>query len=301
MLNMSEISRQIDDKGKEAEALPHRILATFLRLLGARRNEESTVREHIEELIEDVDGSTTQIGEDEGKLIVNVLKLHELTAEDVMVPRTDIVAVDISSNLEVLINIMVKNAHSRIPVYDEQLDNIAGFVHIKDVLSSLRNRRRESVRDLTREILFAAPSVRVLDLLLEMRDRRTHIAIVVDEFGGVDGLITIEDLVEEIVGEIEDEHDTQGPTIVIREDGSILADARSEIEELEKVTGKFASDEERKEIDTIGGIVFSLVDRVPRRREIITHPSGLEFEIVDADSRRLKMLSVRNLQNKVED
>ena len=300
-MNISETSNHIDDKEKSTEILPYRILTTFLRRFGVGRNEESTVREHIEELIEDVDGSPTQIGEDEGKLIVNVLKLHELTAEDVMVPRADIAAVDISSSLDSLINIMINSAHSRIPVYQEQLDNLAGFVHIKDVLSSLRNRKRESIKDLTREILYAAPSVRVLDLLLEMRDRRTHIAIVVDEFGGVDGLITIEDLVEEIVGEIEDEHDIQGPTIIRRQDGSILADARSEIEELERVIGKFASDEERKEIDTIGGIVFSLVDRGPRRHEIISHPSGLQFEVLDADSRRLKKLCVRDLQQKVED
>ena len=268
----------------------------WLRALFPGRNGEGTVREVIEELIEDVDDDSTQIGADQGALIVNILKLHELTAEDVMVPRADIAAADINSNLDELVNVMVQDAHSRLPVYSDQLDNVIGFVHIKDVLVAVRSTQPVAVKDIVRDILFAAPSIRVLDLLLEMRARRTHIAIVVDEFGGVDGLITIEDLVEEIVGEIEDEHDTDGPSIVRRPDGSILADARTEIEELEKLVGAFATNEERDEIDTLGGIVFSLIDRVPRRHEVIAHPSGLEFEIVDADSRRVKRLCVRDLR-----
>jgi CBS domain containing-hemolysin-like protein len=272
-------------------------LGGWLWALVPSRNGEGTVREVIEELIEDVDDDSTQIGADQGALIVNILKLHELTAEDVMVPRADIIAADVDSSLDELVNVMAKDAHSRLPVYREQLDNIAGFVHIKDVLVAVRNARTVAVKDIVRDILFAAPSIRVLDLLLEMRARRTHMAIVVDEFGGVDGLVTIEDLVEEIVGEIEDEHDTDGPSIIRRPDGSILADARTEIEELEKLVGAFATEEEREEIDTLGGIVFSLIDRVPRRHEIVVHPSGLEFQIVDADSRRVKRLSVRDLRS----
>lgn len=272
-------------------------LGGWLRALVPGRNGEGTVREVIEELIEDVDDDSTQIGADQGALIVNILKLHELTAEDVMVPRADIIAADVDSSLDELVNVMAKDAHSRLPVYREQLDNIAGFVHIKDVLVAVRNARAVAVKDIVRDILFAAPSIRVLDLLLEMRARRTHMAIVVDEFGGVDGLVTVEDLVEEIVGEIEDEHDTDGPSIIRRPDGSILADARTEIEELEKLVGAFATEEEREEIDTLGGIVFSLIDRVPRRHEIVVHPSGLEFQIVDADSRRVKRLSVRDLRS----
>lgn len=254
------------------------------------------MREVIEELIEDVDDGATQIGADQGALIVNILKLHELTAEDVMIPRADIIAADINSSLDGLVDLMAQDAHSRLPVYSKQLDNVVGFVHIKDVLVAVRRTPRVSVEDIVRDILFAAPSIHVLDLLLEMRARRTHMAIVVDEFGGVDGLVTIEDLVEEIVGEIEDEHDTEGPSIVRRPDGSILADARTEIEELEKLVGEFATDEEREEVDTLGGVVFNLIDRVPRRHEVIAHPSGLEFEIVDADPRRVKRLCVRDLR-----
>ena len=158
----------------------------------------------------------------------------------------------------------------------------------------MRSSPHLAVRELTREILFAAPSIRVLDLLLEMRAQRTHMAIVVDEFGGVDGLVTIEDLVEEIVGEIEDEHDEDGPLITRDPDGSILADARAEIEELESMIGAFVTDDEREENDSLGGVVFSLVDRVPRRSEVVTHSSGVEFVVVDADARRIKRLRVRD-------
>ncbi len=270
-------------------------LGNWFRALVPGRSDEGTVREVIEELIEDVeDDDSTEIGADEGALIVNILKLHELTAEDVMVPRAAIIAADIASSVDDLVDIMSKEAHSRLPVYREQLDDVVGYVHIKDVLVAVRRTRQVAVKDIVRDILFAAPSIRVLDLLLEMRARRTHMAIVVDEFGGVDGLVTIEDLVEEIVGEIEDEHDTEGPILIRRPDGSILADARTEIEELEKLVGEFATEEEREEIDTLGGVVFKLIDRVPRRHEVIAHPSGLEFEIVDADPRRVKRLCVRD-------
>jgi CBS domain containing-hemolysin-like protein len=271
-------------------------LGSWLRALVPGRNGEGTVREVIEELIEDVDDDSTQIGADQGALIINILKLHELTAEDVMVPRADIVAADIGSSIDDLVDVMAQEAHSRLPLYSEQLDNVAGFVHIKDVLAAVRRTPRIAAKEIIRDILFAAPSIRVLDLLLEMRASRTHIAIVVDEFGGVDGLVTIEDLVEEIVGEIEDEHDIDGPTIIRRPDGSILADARTEIEELEDMIGQFATDQEREEVDTLGGIVFNLIDRVPRRHEVVAHPSGLEFEIVDADPRRVKRLCVRDLR-----
>ncbi len=272
-------------------------IGSWLRTLLPGRNGEGTVREVIEELIEEAEeDDSTQIGADQGALIVNILKLHELTAEDVMVPRADIVAVDIDSGMEDLVDVMAREAHSRLPVYSEQLDNVVGFAHIKDVLAAVRRTPRVAVKNIVRDIIFAAPTIRVLDLLLEMRASRTHMAIVVDEFGGVDGLVTIEDLVEEIVGEIEDEHDTEGPSIIRRPDGSVLADARTEIEELEKLVGEFASAEEREEIDTLGGVVFNLIDRVPRRHEVIAHPSGLEFEIVDADPRRIKRLCVRDLR-----
>lgn len=261
------------------------------------RGNESSVREVIEELIEEPGTEDEAIGADEGVLITNILKLHDLTADDVMIPRADIVAVEQSEELHAVADLIAREAHSRLPLYHEQLDQVVGFVHIKDVLAALRSNPRQKVRDLSRDILFAAPSIRVLDLLLEMRAQRTHMAIVIDEFGGVDGLVTIEDLVEEIVGEIEDEHDEEGPVITVDPGGSILADARVEVGELEERIGAFLTQEEREESDTLGGVVFSLVDRVPRRSEVVTHKSGVEFEVVDADARRIKRLRVRDLRD----
>jgi CBS domain containing-hemolysin-like protein len=270
------------------------------RLVGGRSGRDS-VREAIGELIEEGGDEAAPINPDEGALIANILKLHDLAVDDVMIPRADIVATDVDSDLVAMADLMAREAHSRIPVYRGQLDEVVGFVHIKDVLAAMRQTPRRPVSELVREILFAAPSIRVLDLLLEMRAQRTHMAIVVDEFGGVDGLVTIEDLVEEIVGEIEDEHDEDGPTIARNPDGSILVDARTEVEELEELIGPFLTDEEREENDTLGGVVFSLVDRVPRRSEVVTHGSGVEFEVVDADPRRVKRLRVRDLRTADDD
>ena len=269
------------------------LLTWFKSLLG-RRN-ENTVREAIQELIIEGSDAGAAIDADERALIVNILKLHEVTVADVMLPRADIVGADVTTSLSDLVETMARKAHSRLPVYRETMDDVVGFVHIKDVLACLDQGKEIQIKDLVHDILFAAPSARVLDLLLEMRTSHVHMAIVVDEFGGADGLVTIEDLVEEIVGEIEDEHDEEGPALVVRPDGSILADAHTKIEDFELLYGSFATDEERAEIDTLGGIVFDLIDRVPRRAEIVTHRSGVEFEIVEADPRRIKRLSIRPL------
>ena len=267
-----------------------------LRDLFVPRADENSVREAIGDLIDEPSNRSASIGADESLLITNILKLHDLTAEDVSIPRADIIAIDENAELHTVADLISREAHSRLPVYREQLDQVVGFVHIKDVLTALRTTPHLAVRELKREILFAAPSIRVLDLLLEMRAQRTHMAIVVDEFGGVDGLVTIEDLVEEIVGEIEDDHVYEGPSITSTPDGSILSDARVEIEELEAMIGVFVTDEEREACDTLGGIVFALIDRVPRRSEVVTHTSGVEFEVVDADPRRIKRLRVRDLR-----
>jgi len=189
---------------------------------------------------------------------------------------------------------MTRLGHSRIPVYRETLDDAIGMVHIKDVLAWRGEEESFELAKIVRRVLFVAPSMRVLELLLEMRVKRSHMALVVDEFGGVDGLVTIEDLVEEIVGEIEDEHDhDREPNLVRRPDGAIDADARAEIERLESEFGPILSEDEREDIDTLGGLVFSLAGRVPIRGELIRHPSGVEFEVLEADPRRIRRLRVR--------
>lgn len=255
-----------------------------------------TLRNTIEELIEEPAEGGDAFGAGERILLGNILKLRDRTVVDVMVPRVDIVAVDVATALPDLIQRFAEEAHSRMPVYRETLDEVMGMVHIKDVLALVAGQKPADLKDVLREVPIVAPSMPVLDLLLQMRESRQHMALVVDEFGGIDGLVTIEDLVEEIVGEIEDEHDDQAPPpLVVRPDGSLIADARVSIEEFEERVGAVLTDGEREDIDTLGGLVVSLAGRVPGRGELLRHESGMEFEVVDADPRRLKRLRVRNI------
>lgn len=262
------------------------------------RNGDTSLRDTIEEIIEETEReeqADVAIGSHERVMLGNILKLRHLTAYDVMVPRADIAGVDISASLDEVIAVTSGKGHSRVPVYRGNLDDVVGFVHIKDVLKAVKSERRFSLAGLTRGVLFVAPSMRVLDLLLQMRLSRVHLALVVDEFGGTDGLITIEDLVEEIVGEIEDEHDAEaGPRLVRWPDGSLVADARVDVEEFEEAFGSVLTEEEREEdIDTLGGLVATIAGRVPTRGELIQHSSGVSFEVMEADPRRIKRLRVR--------
>jgi CBS domain containing-hemolysin-like protein len=272
-------------------------LRQFLRLIRRPRNGES-VREAIDEMIEEppADGPDP-LSAHERVLIGNILKVHNQTAADVMVPRVDIVALDVETPFSEVVKSLVEQGHSRVPVYRETLDDVIGFVHVKDALAPVVEGRQTKLPPLLRKVLFVAPSVPILDLLVQMRQARTHIAMVVDEFGGIDGLVTIEDLIEEIVGEIEDEHDVaDGPRVVERPDGSVIADARTPIETLEQhqsVRLRLAGDQE--EVDTLGGLVSALAGRVPKRGEVILHPSGIEFEVLEGDPRRIKRLRVRRL------
>ena len=261
------------------------------------RNGESQLRDSFEELLEQHDDRATPIDPDERALIDNILNLDEETAYDAMVPRADIASVPVDTGLDELVEIMTRQPHSRYPVHGDGLDDVLGMVHIKDVLKATTEPKENfAIRKVMRKVLFVAPSMRVLDLLLQMRMTRMHMALVVDEYGGIDGLVTIEDLVEEIVGEIEDEHDIdQGPKLEPRTDGTWVADARYDIEDLEEELGPILTEEEREEdIDTLGGLVFTLAGRVPVRGELIMHEdSGLEFEVLDADPRRIKRVRLR--------
>jgi CBS domain containing-hemolysin-like protein len=193
-----------------------------------------------------------------------------------------------------VVRLIQAEAHSRYPIYRESLDDVIGMIHIKDVLAYWGTSKKFNLRDILRRVVFVAPTLPVLDMLLDMRRSRTHMALVVDEFGGTDGLLTIEDLVEEIVGEIEDEHDVaQTPTVARRVDGTIDVNGRTPIELLEEEIGKVLSEDERREIDTVGGLIFSLLGRIPERGEVVRHPSGVEFEILDVDPRRIRRLRVR--------
>ncbi len=261
-----------------------------------RGKSEANWRDTIEDLIEETPEPATADGSQERVLLSNILRLKDLTAIDVMVPRVDIVAVEIDTPLAEVLHLLSDQAHSRLPVYRDTLDDVVGMVHIKDVLAWVANGKHGRLYDILRDVQFVAPSMPVLDLLLEMRQRRQHMALVVDEFGGIDGLITIEDLVEQIVGEIDDEHGgDEAPQIEERADGTLLADARLPIETFEERVGPVVEDEERDDIDTLGGLVFSIAGRIPARGEVLRHPAGLEFEVVDADPRRIRRLRIRRL------
>ncbi len=252
-------------------------------------------RELLPPLVEDPNGPPATQQSHERILIANILEIRDQPVSDLMVPRADIIAVDADTERAPLLRLLASKPHSRLPVYRDTLDDVIGIIHIKDVLAAIADDRDFSLPDLVRPVSIIAPSMRVLDLLLEMRKTRQHMALVVDEFGGIDGLITIEDLVEGIVGEITDEHDRDIPAeLVDRPDGSLFADARVPIETFEARVGPVLDQEERDEVDTLGGLVFSLAGRVPGRGELLTHHSGLEFEILDADARRIKRIRVRN-------
>jgi len=270
-------------------------LRNLLRLIRRPRNGEN-LRETIDEMIEEppADGPHP-LSAQERVLIGNILKVHDRTAADAMVPRVDIVALDVETSFYEVVKLMVEQGHSRVPVYRETLDNVIGFVHAKDLLGPAAERRETKLSLILRKVLFVAPSVPILDLLVQMRQARTHIAMVADEFGGIDGLVTIEDLIEEIVGEIEDEHDVADePRLAERADGTLIADARTPIEVLEEHQGvRLRPSGEQEEVDTLGGLVSSLAGRVPKRGEVIAHPSGIEFEVLDADPRKIKRLRVR--------
>lgn len=267
----------------------------WLRFNRRPRNGEH-LRDAIGELIEDESGEAAFIQDDERVLLRNILQLHDTTVEDVLVPRADIVAVPGDISQSELVKLFSGSGHSRLPVYRDGLDDIVGMVHIKDVVSVMGSRRKFRLSAIMRDVLYVVPWTPVLDLLLQMRTRRQHLAIVIDEFGGTDGLVSIEDLVEEIVGEIKDEHDEEEePGLEVQKDGTIAADARVPVSDLEARFGPVLTEEEREDIQSLGGLVFMLAGRVPSRGELIPHSSGIEFEVVEADPRKIKRLRLRSL------
>jgi magnesium and cobalt transporter len=277
------------------------LLARVRARLNGRQAEHS-VRESIAELVQEAEheqaGGPPELDRHERALIGNVLHLRETTAGDVMVPRADIVAIRLDTPFQQVLEQIRADGHSRLPVYREQLDDIMGMVHIKDVYAFVGHPEDFSLQKILRRPLMVAPQIPVLDLLLQMRQARMHLALVVDEYGGIDGLVTIEDLVETIVGPIADEHDeVEGPMIVERPDGALDINARLPVEDFEQRIGPVLTEDERdSDINTVGGLVFTLAGRVPARGEVIGHPGGLEFQVLDADPRRIRRLRVRRTQ-----
>lgn len=262
-------------------------------------SEKRSLRESIEKAIGGKSAIGDELGPQERHMLMNVLSFAGQRVDDVMVPRADIVAIEITESLQDLLQLTHEKSHSRLPLYRDTLDEPVGMVHIKDVLGWMANHADDAssfdLASIRRPVLFVPPSMPARDLLLKMQSSRIHLALVVDEYGGTDGLVSIEDLVEEIVGEIEDEHDAaERPSLVELSDGSIDALARATIEDLEELVGLTLVDPDSDDdADTLGGLVVALVGRVPQRGELIAHPAGLEFEVRDADPRRIKRLRIQ--------
>ena len=265
------------------------------RLRWQGQSDVAALREAVEELIEEAK-TETGVPTAEHMLLTNILNLRARHVGDCMVPRADIIAVDVGSDLKRLVEIMAEHTHSRIPAYRGTLDEMVGMVHMKDVMLCLSQQKDCQIKDLLRPVLFVAPSMPASKLLLQMRQTRQHMAMVVDEFGGIDGIVTIEDLVEEIVGEIEDEHDDPAtPDVIARADGTLLIDAMLSIESFEARVGAILTAAERETIDTLGGYVFHLAGHIPQLGERIEGPNGLNFEVLETDQNRIKRLRVRGL------
>ena len=259
------------------------------------KDEIYSIISHVFENDVGIDTTEDQIinDNDENELLKNILKLNEKTVEDVMVPRADIIAISKSDSMKKVLDNIKSNAHSRMPVFKDNLDNIMGMIHIKDVFAKI-DKKNFSLDDIIRDILYVAPSSPVLDLLKRMRKSKIHLGLVVDEHGGVDGLVTIEDLVEEIVGEIEDEHDAEEHEIKIKKINSTTHIFESSVllNELEKTLNLNLGEKIKKEINTVGGLVFYIAGKMPLIGEKFKHKSGMVFEIIDASERRINKIKV---------
>ena len=271
----------------------------FLHLKGP-----NSLRASIEEAIEENQeegGDPGDFDSDERAMLRNMLQLTEQKAGDVAVQRSDIIAISDDCDFAKVVSTFREAGHSRLPVFHKSLDEVTGMLHVKDVYTVIADRFGKSVRgagpmpaiaDLLRPVLYVPPSMPVVDLLTDMRRNRTHMAIIVDEYGGTDGLVTIEDIVEEIVGEIEDEHDDEEQVLVVRHlNGLVEADARVDLDDLERELGvRFIDDELGDDVDTLGGLSVLMAGRVPEAGERFTHPNGWGIEVTASDGRRVERL-----------
>ena len=231
----------------------------------------------------------------EKNLIKNILDLNKKNVEDIMVPRAEIISIEKNKNIDEILSVIENESHSRMPVYDNNLDNVLGFFHIKDLIKNIE-KKNFKLSEILREILYVAPKSPILELLKRMRSSRIHIGLVVDEFGGVDGLVTIEDLVEEIVGEIEDEHDAEDDEIKLNkiDEKTIVVEASFKIHDLENLFG-IKIDIYEEEIDSVGGLVFYIANKVPKPNEIFTFNNQLKFKVLSANERRIISLEIQKI------
>ena len=276
-------------------------LPSFFKKINSN-NLDKNLDQELEQFVAkriNADDSTGKRLSHENELLKNLAGLRGITASDVMVPRVDIVSVAMSDDFDEIVKQLIKTNHSRVPVRNESLDDIVGILHIKDVLANLFLKEKQNIKSLLKKPIFVSPSISLLDLLYEMRIKRRHLALIVDEYGGIDGLVTIEDLVEELVGEIEDEHDLSSECRLEKmEDGSIVVEARIIIDLVEGFIQSIRKEDLNEEIETLGGFIVSIAGRVPVKGEVIKYsPSGLKFEILEADPRKVILVKLTGLSN----
>ena len=279
---------------------------SFLGWLKGLLSPQTALKESIEEVIEELEDEQSSFGEEELSIIKNTLTFRNKRVDDIMVPRADIVAVEASSTFEQVMEVFVEGTTSRLPVYRETLDEVIAMVHIKDAFRELiTNKGHKNLSSIQRPLLFVPPSMKLFDLLTKMQLTHIHMAIVVDEYGGTDGLLTIEDLVEQIVGDIEDEHD-EAEEELLRElpGGNLMADARLLIEELEDLLGlDLLPDDQDEDVDTLGGLLFTIAGYIPAVGETIKDKNGLHYKIIEGDARSIKTVLImrRNKQDSEQD
>lgn len=278
--------------------MPFKIYDYFRRLL--RKPPEVPLIDRLENLIEeDQTNPEDKLPDDSSELalVANVLGLKDLTAADIMVPRVDIVAAKADTSLEEFIDIFSRTSYSQIPIYKNTLDDVIGIVRVRDFLPYIKNPKSFNIKSLLKDVIYVVPSIQILELLVEIKASANHMALVVDEFGGIDGLVTLQDVVTEIVGEIQQNRDIF-PQVVSRQDGSFVANGKMLLTECEEMLGvdllaPYAQDGELPDIETVAGLTMLMAERMPTRGEILIHPSGVEFEIADADPRRVKRIIIR--------
>jgi CBS domain containing-hemolysin-like protein len=315
-----EVSQQETHKSPRAAENGESLMTRLLRALGLK---SGTTRDELEEVLEEGAGDETGFSPEEQALLKNILDLRERRIEDVMLPRADIIAVQQDISLGDLVKVFENAGHSRLVVYNDTLDDPAGMVHIRDIIAFMTARaavkpeanamRKKplpagldlkkvdlsvplSSTGIVRTLLFVPPSMPAIDLLAQMQLTRIHLALVIDEYGGTDGLVSMEDIVELIVGDIADEHDEdEAPSVVRQSDGSFIADARASLDDAVATVGpEFDVGEAADEVDTLSGYVVTLAGRVPIRGEIVPGPGPFEIEVLDADPRRVKKVRIYN-------
>jgi CBS domain containing-hemolysin-like protein len=317
-----------DDNGRSPDGAPAelagtpdniagRLRAALMGAFGIRQN--GSARAEIEDVIAADEAAGATLSPEERAMLRAILKLGDMRVEDVMIPRADIEAIEIGASVAELIAVFRETGHSRMPVYREELDDPVGMVHIRDLMAWVADQALSQPADeapktprfdfstidlsqsleatkLVRPLLFVPPSMPARALLKRMQSSRTQMALVIDEYGGTDGLVSLEDLVEIVVGEIEDEHDLdEDPTIQRVADGVFIADARTPLDEAREVIGpEFQAGEAAEEVQTIGGLVFSATGRIPPKGEVVQAVQGFDFEVLDADPRRIKRVRIRD-------